>query len=171
MSDQIRAVALTVFATLIAWIPAHAADQVENGPVAVVRALNEAISARDSDAIMANLAEGSVQIQLRAAHPGMSDNPPLTADLRKNWEMVAAILFPASEVYERNVEITASTVDGEVATVWANTHTHTVRKGVEEPMDLHFSEVYLLVLKNDRWQVAVVADNRQPDNIVVAPEN
>ena len=97
----------------------------------------------------------------------MPENPPLTADLKTTWKTVAAILFPMSDVYERKAEIIKAEALGEVATVWANTTTHTVRKGVENPMDLAFSEVYLLVRKPEGWKIAGVADNRQPDNIRV----
>ena len=116
---------------------------------------------------MDTLAEGSVQFQLRAVHPGMSDNPPLTADLRTTWQTVGAILFPMSDVYERKATVTEALAIGEVATVWANTTTHTVRKGKDEPMDLAFTEVYLLVLKPDGWKIAGIADNRMPDAIRV----
>jgi ketosteroid isomerase-like protein len=148
--------------------PATAEDQLD--PVATVKLFNSAVTARDMDTAMATLAEGSVQIQLRAVHPGMSDDPPLTGDLTKTWQMVAAIVFPMSEAYSRTVEITSSTEDGDVATVWANTTTRTDRKDKSEPMVLQFSEVYLLVKKSGQWRIAAVADNRQPDNVPVAPQ-
>jgi hypothetical protein len=37
-------------------------------------------------------------------------------------------------------------------------------------MVLQFSEVYLLVKKSGQWRIAAVADNRQPDNVPVAPQ-
>jgi len=154
----------TALALTLSW-PVQAADQ---GPEDIVMAFNAAVTARNVDAIMDHLAEGSVQIQLRAAHPGMSDNPPLTADLRKNWQMVGTVLFKISKVYERTADITGATVDGEVATVWANTHTHTQRADMDEPVNRNFSEVYLLVLKNDQWLIAAIADNRQPGNLDVS---
>jgi hypothetical protein len=42
-----------------------------------------------------------------------------------------------------------------------------VRKGKDEPMDLAFSEVYLLIKKSDGWKIAGIADNRKPDTIPV----
>jgi hypothetical protein len=145
--------------------PAMTAEPDTAGPVAVVQAFNAAVTAREIDAALATLAEGSVQIQLRAMHPGMSDNPPLTGDLRKTWQMVGTILFPASESYDRLVEITGATANGDVATVWTNTSTRTVRKGGTAPTDMLFTEVYLLVYKQGRWQIAAIADNRAGSKI------
>jgi ketosteroid isomerase-like protein len=147
--------------------PLSASDIDSNDAVAVVQEFNAAITARDIDTAVATLAEGSVLFQLRAVHPGMSDNPPLTADLRVTWQTVGKILFPMSDAYERVATITAVEADGDIATVWADTTTHTVRKGKEEPMDLAFSEVYLLVRKQDSWKIAGIADNRKPDSIRV----
>jgi ketosteroid isomerase-like protein len=154
---------MTLFAAQTAW--SDEADQA----AAVVGAFNAAITARDVEAVMATLADGSVQFQLRAVHPGMSDNPPLTADLQTTWKTVGAILFPMSDVYERKSEIASVTAIGDVATVWAETKTHTVRKGKSAAMNLEFTEVYLLVKKSGEWKIAGIADNRQPDNIPVSP--
>jgi ketosteroid isomerase-like protein len=159
---------LTVIALLLASLVASASEQITaDQAVATVERFNAAITARDVDAIMATLADGSVQFQLRAVHPGMSDNPPLTADLAATWKAVAAILFPMSDVYERKAVITAAQAQGDIATVWADTTTHTLRKGNTEPMNLAFSEVYLLIKKPDGWKIAGIADNRKPDNIRV----
>jgi len=160
---------LTLAALLagLAAFPAIAGDS----PAEVVLRFNEAVTARDMDTAMAQLADGSVQIQLRAAHPGMSSNPPLTADLHKNWEMVGAILFPTTDAYSRELTITSEQLDGDIATVWADTVTTTHRKNVAEPMVLEFSELYLLVKKEGRWKIAACADNRQPDTIQVSAAN
>lgn len=158
------ALAALVCPLLLISMPLSAAD---SDPAAVVQKFNAAITARDIDTALEQLAEGSVQFQLRAIHPGMSDNPPLTADLRVTWQTVGAILFPMSDVYERTAAVTTVEADGDVATVWANTTTHTLRKDKEEPMDLAFSEVYLLIKKPDGWKIAGIADNRKPDTIRV----
>ena len=160
--------AVFVAAFLLISSIATAADA--NTPEETVLAFNEAIAKRDTAAIQAALAEGSVQIQLRPAHPGMPEDPPLTGDLKKTWEVVAAILFPSTESYIREIDVTQSYSDGEVATVWVNTTTHTQRKQVAESMVLTFSEVYMLVKKDNQWKIAVIADNRAPDNIVVGAE-
>jgi ketosteroid isomerase-like protein len=156
-----------VIATLLAGVPALADEQADAAAAAVIEDFNAAITARDMDTAMDLLAEGSVQFQLRAVHPGMSDNPPLTADLRGTWKAVAGILFPMSETYERTATVTQATALGEVATVWADTTTRTLRKGQDKPTDRSFSEVYLLVKKPAGWKIAGLADNRQRDNIRV----
>ena len=153
--------------TLLTSPHAAAADS----PEEVVLRFNQAITERDMDTAMAQLADGSVQIQLRAAHPGMSNNPPLTADLHKNWQMVGAILFPTTDAYSREVTVTSEQFDGELATVWTDTVTTTHRKNVAEPMVLAFSELYLLVKKEGQWKIAAAADNRQPDTIRVGAAN
>jgi len=159
-----------LLALIIATAPASLAFSADQDPVAVVKKFNAAITARDIDTALSTLADGSVQLQLRAIHPGMSDNPPLTADLQKNWQMVAAIVFPTTEAYERTVSINSSVVDGDVATVWADAVTRTKRKNEPDAMVLRFSEVYLLVNKTGAWQIAAIADNRKPDTIAVEPE-
>ena len=154
--------ALTLLLGLAAPL-AHAGE----GPAEVVQSFNAAVTERDMETAMEQLAEGGVVLQLRPAHPGMPENPPLTGDLVKTWQVVGAILFPVTDAYSRELEITAVTEHGEIATVWADTTTTTHRKDVEEPMVLNFSEMYVLVKKNDAWKIAVIGDNRQPDNIVV----
>lgn len=139
----------------------------DSGPAEVVKAFNTAVTERDMDTAMEQLAEGGVVLQLRPAHPGMPENPPLTGDLVKTWQVVGAILFPVTDAYSRDLEITGVTEQGEIATVWADTTTTTHRKDVAEPMVLSFSEMYVLVKKNEAWKIAVIGDNRQPDNIVV----
>ena len=166
-----RALTIAILTMTLFGQASFAADTETDAAVDAVRGFNAAIGARDMDAALAFLAEGSVALQLRAVHPGMSDNPPLTADLRKNWQMVAAILFPTTNAYVREVTVTNATADGEVATVWVDTTTRTDRKNESETMALKFSEVYLLVKKSDGWKIAVVADNRQPDNIAVTPDD
>jgi hypothetical protein len=115
-----------IIASLCTCLPAQADDSAD--AAAVVERFNTAVTARDMETAMDTLADGSVQFQLRAVHPGMSDTPPLTADLRGTWKAVAGILFPMSESYERNARITEAQALGEIATVWANTTTRTVRK-------------------------------------------
>jgi len=160
-----------LLAVLFVASPAHADHQSDAAAAAVVEDFNTAITARDMDTALALLAEGSVQFQLRAVHPGMSDNPPLTADLRGIWKAVAGILFPMSETYQRTATVTQAQARGDVATVWADTTTRTVRKDKGEPMELAFSEVYLLIKKPDGWKIAGMADNRMPDNIRVDSES
>lgn len=163
-----KTVSAILAATLLALpMAAWAADE---GPADVVLAFNQAVSDRDMDTAMAQLADGGVMFQLRPAHPGMPENPPLTADLVTMWKTVGAILFPTTDSYQRVPEITQVTEFGELATVWANTTTTTQRKGVAEPMVLNFSEMYVLVKKGGTWKIAANADNRQPDNIVVGSQ-
>lgn len=140
----------------------------DSAPDDVVRTFNNAISTRDLDTALAQLADGGVVIQLRPPHPGMPADPPLTGDLVKTWQMVGAILFPSTQAYSRVATITEVTEKGDIATVWADTTTTTQRKGVAEPMVLSFSEMYLLVKKNGTWKIAANADNRQPDTITVS---
>jgi hypothetical protein len=129
---------------------------------------NQSVTNRDMDAAIALLAEGSVLYQLHPAHPGMSEDQPLTADMPAMWKTVGAILFPTTDAYERQIEIADVFADGELAVVWTRTKTVTHRKGIEEPMVLEFSEMYLLVNKdNTGWLIAGNATNRPVDDIPV----
>lgn len=143
---------------------AHAAD---NSPAAVIKAFNDAINSRNVDAMVAQLAKGGVQLTLRPAHPGMPAEMPLSSDIQGTWRTVGAVLFSTTESYQRSVRITDTIENGDLATVWADATTTTVSKAGEEPMVLNFSELYLLIKKDDRWQIAAYADNRQPDNIAI----
>jgi ketosteroid isomerase-like protein len=164
---------ILITAMLFAGLPALADDSADDSAdaAAVVERFNAAVTARDMETVMDTLAEGSVQFQLRAVHPGMSDTPPLTADLRGTWKAVAGILFPISETYERSTRITLAHALGEIATVWADTTTRTARNDQQPVMELAFSEVYLLVKMPGGWKIAGIADNRKPDNIQVGGES
>jgi hypothetical protein len=159
------ALALAVFGTLQA--TADSRDALHPAARTIIE-FNEAVTKQDMDTAMGLLAEGSVQYQIQPAHPGMPEDQPLTADLPTIWKTVAAIVFPTTDAYERQVEITDVRVDGELAVVWTQTKTITRRKDKEEPMVLEFSEIYFLINKNDTgWLIAGNASNRPSDDIPV----
>ena len=157
---------LLLAALLAAALPVAYAD---NHPAAdAVLTFNQAVTDRDMDTAMGLLADGGVQFNLHPAHPGMPENPPLTEDMATMWKVVAAILFPSTDAYERQVEVTSVQTDGELATVWTQTRTVTHRKGQAEPMVLEFSEMYFLVNKDgEGWRIAATATNRPVDSIPV----
>jgi len=137
------------------------ATAAETDPAAVVSRFNQAITDRNLDTALAQFADGSVQFQLRPAHPGMDSNPPLTTDLLQNWQAVGAVLFSATESYVRSSEILSVEEHGDIATIWTNTKTETRTKDSTEPLQMEFSELYLLVKKNGAWKIAANVDNRQ----------
>jgi hypothetical protein len=157
---------LAIFVSLLATAPAGADD---THPAAnAVIAFNQAITDRQVDAATAWIANGAVQFHLHPAHPGMSEDHPLTEDMDTMWTTVAAILFPTTDSYARSVEIVDVRADGELATVWTDSKTTTYRKGKTEPMVLEFSEIYLMVNKNATgWKIAGNASNRPIDEIAV----
>lgn len=155
---------------IVATAPAVAtADDASTHPAAqAILEFNKAVTTRDMDTAMTLLADGGVQFNLHAAHPGMSEDHPLTEDMATMWKTVSAILFPTTESYERNVEIVDVHADGELAVVWTQTQTVTHRKGKDQPMVLDFSEMYFLVNKNHTgWRIAGTATNRPVDEIPV----
>lgn len=157
-----------LFLSLVFLMPTLQAGDAIHPAAQVVLDFNEAVTARDMDAAMPLLAEGSVQYNLRPAHPGMPEDHPLTDDLITTWKTVAAILFPTTDSYERQIEITNVQSDGELATVWTQTKTVTHRKGKDKEMVLDFSEMYFLVNKdNSGWKIAGNASNRPVDDIPV----
>ena len=130
---------------------------------------NQAITDRDMDTAMGLVAKGSVQFHLRPAHPGMSEDHPLTEDMATMWNTVSAILFPTTDSYARVVDVTNVSADGELAVVWTQTKTITHRKGKTDPMELEFSEMYFLVNKDDSgWKIAGTATNRPVDSIPIS---
>jgi len=151
--------------TLLWLLPALAGDPAPAAHPAtrVVVDFNAAVTGRDMDAAMGLLADGSVQFQLRSAHPEMGGNPALTEDMASTWKLVSAILFPATEAYERRVVITDVHADGALATVWTDTRTVTHRAGSEAPTVREFSEMYLLIRRETgEWRIAAAATNRPP---------
>jgi ketosteroid isomerase-like protein len=149
--------------------PGFADEAPSNHPAAqAVVSFNQAINEENIDAAVALIAEGAVQFNLHPAHPGMPEDHPLTEDMTAMWKTVGAILFPSTESYERLVQIQNFQVGGELAVVWTQTKTVTVRKGKTEPMVLNFSEMYFLVNKNNTgWKLAGTANNRPVDSIPV----
>jgi hypothetical protein len=169
MQRAFLTVMIALVLTVVGTLQATAESSDASHPAArVIIEFNDSVTNRDMDTAIGLLAEGSIQYQIQPAHPGMPEDQPLTADMPSMWKTVAAILFPTTESYERQVEIIDIRVDGELAVVWTQTKTVTHRKGVEELMVLEFSEVYFLVNKNDTgWLIAGNASNRPIDEIPV----
>lgn len=145
----------------------HADDQAVSGggdPADVVLSFNRAITARDMDAMMAHLANGGVQFNLRPSHGGL-DAGPLTAELEARWRMIGPVLFSATESYSRTPEIVDVHTDGDIATVWVNVLTESVLAANGQKSEEKFSEIYLLFRSPEGWRIVGVADNRQPDDI------
>ena len=158
---------LTALAVFCVLTTAGAADAPHAAAQAVID-FNQAVTDREMDTAMALLADGGVQFHLHPAHPGMSEDHPLTEDMTTMWKTVSAILFPTTDAYERIVEVADVRADGELAVVWTQTTTITHRKGKAEPMRLEFSEMYFLVNKdNSGWKIAGTATNRPVDSIRV----
>ncbi|MGI9307780.1 MAG: nuclear transport factor 2 family protein [Gammaproteobacteria bacterium] len=159
-------IALTSYCWLMA---ANAAEVASSHPAAqTVREFNQAVNTENIEAAVALIAAGGVQFNLRPAHPGMPIDHPLTEDMAAMWQTVGAILFPMTESYERQVEIEDVQVNGELAVVWTQTKTVTLRKGKTEKMILEFSEMYFLVNKDDTgWKIGGTASNRPVDSIPV----
>ena len=77
-------------------------------------------------------------------------------------------VFPTTDSYERQIEVTNVSADGELAVVWTQTKTVTHRKGKDGEMVLDFSEMWFLVNKDESgWKIAGNASNRPIDDIPV----
>lgn len=157
--------------TLAAWVPliGHA-DENTSGPEATVVAFSQAFTDSDADALIALLAEGGIQFTLRASHEGINPEK-LTADITGHWSVIAPVVFAATEKYTRQAKITDSQVQGEVASLWADVSTESVRLGTDEVSKETFSEFYLLIKTADGWKIAAIADNRRTDKLDVSTGN
>jgi hypothetical protein len=153
--------------TLAAWAPliSHA-DENKSAPEATVLAFNQAFADSDSEALVALLAEGGSQFTLRASHAGINPEK-LTAEITAHWSVIAPVVFAATEKYTRQAKITDSQVEGDVASIWANISTESVRLGTDEVSKETFSEFYLVIKTADGWKIAAIADNRRTDNLDV----
>lgn len=162
----------TLAVALIMVATANAAAVVTDAAAAaaaVITSFNEAVSSRNLDKALGYLAPGSVQFTLRPSHAGLGSQPPsLTSDLRAHWSTIGPVLFSATRTYSRKAEIIGSRVEGDIATVWANVATATVRADKPETRNDKFVEVYLLVRKEGQWKIAAIADNRQPNDVGLA---
>jgi len=129
-------------------------------PADTVLSFSQAFAAGDTDTVIAHLAEGGQQFTLRSSHAGV--NPEnLTAGLVEYWSTIVPVLFASTTTYAREAKILNSHVEGDVATVWTQTSTASVRIGTDETVSNNFTEVYLLVKTADGWKIAAIADNRQ----------
>jgi len=160
---------LVVLLAGAAWLPVSSARAAEAAPETVVRAFNQAISQRDLAGAEKLLAKGAVQFTLRSAHAGVPDSPTgITGDLKVHWNTIGPVLFSVTTAYRRTPDQLRSTVDGDLATVWAEVTTQTVERSGKQRQD-QFSEVYLLVRLNGQWLIGAMADNRGTDKLPVAP--
>jgi hypothetical protein len=157
--------------TLAAWAPLISqADENKSAPEATVLAFNQAFTDSDAEALVALLADGGIQFTLRASHAGI-DPEKLTADITAHWSVIAPVVFAATEKYTRQAKITDSQVKGEVASIWAEVSTESVRLGSDEVSKETFSELYLVINTADGWKIAAIADNRRTDKLDVSTGN
>lgn len=154
--------ALPILALLgLTALVASCAPSAESEAADRVRAFNASISARDLDGALAQLAPGSVQFVREASHADMGESDErLAQDLTTQWQVVGAVLFSSTEIYDRSVEVVSTEADGHVATVWTRTRTETVAAAGAPPSILEFSEVWLLLRLDGEWKIAGVANNR-----------
>ena len=167
-SASLRLSAAAIAATLLVPSLTVAADK---SPNEVVNDFNTAINERNIEAVAAELAEGGSQFSLRPVHPGMPPNMPLTSDIVANWRTVGAVLFSTTESYRRDVDISNIIEDGDIATVWADATTTTVRSAGANPSVMSFSELYVLVKRDGEWKIGAYLDNRTIDNIDVGADS
>ena len=150
-------------------VAAAAPETNQAGPAEVVRSFNAAVTDRNLEQLLGHFAEGGVQFNLRPSHGGLQTGP-MTTELTARWSMVGPVLFSATSVYERHAKILDVHATGDVATVWAEVSTRTTMASSGETSSEAFTEVYLLVHRQEGWRIAAVADNRQPDNIGIAAD-
>ena len=134
------------------------------GPEDVVKAFSAGFGAKDKDAVIATLAEGGAQFTLRAQH---DSTPPesIETELTAYWAVIAPVLISSTSSYVREIEILDVRVDGDIATVWAQTKTASTPLNSTEADINSFSEVYLVVKRAEGWKIAGMADNRQTTKI------
>ncbi|KHD06196.1 hypothetical protein PN36_24755 [Candidatus Thiomargarita nelsonii] len=150
---------LTLIFGLVSGIEAQADSA--NAVRAVVKAMNQAITNRDTPALLATFAQGAVKIDLYRAHIyDKAVAPGKVADLAKRWQTVAAILFASTRFYERKVENMEVHLDDGMAMVWASIQTQ-LRKAGSEIKSNRYSEVYLLRLIDKSWKIVAITNNRR----------
>lgn len=148
---------------------AASAQAADPGPADVVKAFNGAITERKLDAALAHVAKGSVQYTLRAAHAGVpTGEGGITSDLKAHWSMIGPVVIGATSSYQRIPEILDTRIDGDLATVWAQTSSESVDRNGKAQQN-KFSEVYLLVKTAGGWQIGAMADNRGTTAFAGAP--
>jgi ketosteroid isomerase-like protein len=135
----------------------------------VVLQMNQAITSRETDKLLATFAEGAVKIDLFPAHikPGPKiAHQIVTADLKKRWQAVTEILFSSTQFYKRAAKNMTIHSDGRFATVWAtiDTSSQPLHKNAAIQNN-QYSELYLLRLIGNDWKIAAISNNRQPKQI------
>jgi hypothetical protein len=112
---------------------------------------------------LATFAQDAVKIDLYRAHVyDKAVAPGKVADLAKRWQTVAAILFPSTRFYERNVESMEVHLDNGMAVVWATIQTRMqlLKEGSKVKTN-RYSEVYLLRFIDNSWKIVAITNNRR----------
>ena len=89
----------------------------------------------------------------------------LSSELRAHWSTIAPVLFSATKSYSRKAEVVDARAENGIATVWTNTTTESVRLDKPGASKARFSEVYLLVHKDNAWKIGSIADSRKPNDV------
>ena len=135
-----------------------------NDPGAAVQAFNDAITNRDQDTAIAQLADDGVQFTLRSLHDGVNPEK-MVAPIATHWTTVIPVLLGATSSYSREIEILSNESHGDIATIWTKTNTVSARKGSDAVKTNEFTEFYLLIKTPDAWKIASIANNRQATKI------
>lgn len=133
----------------------------------VINTFNQSLSAKNLEGMLSTFAEGSVQITLRPAHAEMATGAGISSDLTTHWSTVGPVLFSTMKSYKRAATIMDIQLDGDVASVWTRINTTAIALGSDQSRQSEFTELYLIVNAGNGWKIGAVADNRQPDAMVI----
>lgn len=133
----------------------------------VINTFNQSLSTKNLDGMLSTFAESAVQITLRPAHAEMATGAGISSDLKTHWSTVGPVLFSTMKSYKRAVTIIDIQLDGDVASVWTRINTTGIALGSDQSRQSEFTELYLIVNTGNGWKIGAVADNRQPDAMIV----
>lgn len=132
----------------------------ETDMVSVVAHFNQSVTEQNMDRALEQLAEGSVHFKLQPSQTREMVDPLLLTDLRQDWRAIEADVYSKAKKYLRSSKILSVEQHGDIATIWVNTSTETQVAENLHARHSNFSEVYLLVKKDDIWQIAANAENK-----------
>ncbi len=136
----------------------------------LISTMNQAVTNRDLDAVLATFDENALKLDLFPAHyPPKTDKTPATqkpiqvfpktANLKARWQAVFGIMGNV-KVYERSATLIQSQVDGKMASAWVEIKTKTItREGAAETRN-RFIEIVLLKKVGRQWKIVLTSNNR-----------
>ncbi len=134
----------------------------------VVLDFNAAFANEDEEGLINTMVDGGVQFTIKSAHAGV-DPKGLTENLPEYWSGIIPVIFKMTRSYTRTANIIDSRVEGDIATIWADIETHSVRILIGTEKRQSFKEAYFVIRTDQGWKIAAIMDTRETTKLEDQP--